>query len=100
MSKKLFVVDTLVTYRMKYVIEAKELDHAFDEITMRDSGNDDDFFDELSQLCLGEQVIDGRPITEDEFKEMIKSLSTDKKEMCSYWMGDKLIRKINYDKKD
>jgi len=27
---------------------------------------------------------------------MLKDLEADKDEMSSYWMGDKLIRKINY----
>ena len=96
MSKKLFVVDTLITYRMRYVIEGDELSHAYDEITMKDSGLDADFFEEVSQKCLGEQIIEGREITKDEFSAMLKRMEQDKSELCSHWLGDKLIRKIDY----
>ena len=90
-DKKLFLVDTIVTYRMRYVIEAKELPHAFDEVTMIDSGNPEDSFSEFSQKYIGEDILDGREISMKEFDVL---LSTDKE--CSHWMGKKLIRKINY----
>lgn len=96
---KLFIVDTIISYRMKYAIEAKSLEHAYDELTMRDSGNSADDFDEITQKCLGEQIIDGREISKDEFKILMGTLSTDESEMSSYWMEDKLIRKINYDRR-
>ena len=94
----LYVIDTLVQFRHKYVIEADELDHAYDEIVMRDSGNPDDEFEEISQRFLGETIIDGRQVSYEEYENMMKTLQNDKSEMCSYWMGDKLIRKINYDR--
>jgi hypothetical protein len=97
-KKKLYVVDTISTYRMRYVIEAKELDHAYDEITMIDSGNEDDIFCEVSQKHLGETIIDGREISKKDFKKMLKDLENNKDEICSYWMGDKLIRVIDYDR--
>ncbi len=90
---KLFIVDTIVTYRMRYVIRGNELEHCMDEITMRDSGNDKDYFEEFSQKCLGEQIADGREITMDEFNLM---LVEDKN--ASSWMGEKLIRDIKYEK--
>lgn len=95
-KKKLYLVDTVVTFRHRYVIEANELEHAFDEVTMRDSGNDADHFEEVTQLCLGEQISDGREISKKEFKKMLKNLEIDNRELSSYWMGDKLIRKIDY----
>ncbi len=97
-KKKLYLVDTVTTFRHRYVIEANELEHAFDEVTMRDSGNHDDHFEEVTQLCLGEQISDGREISKKEFKKMLKNLETDNREVSSYWMGDKLIRKIDYDR--
>lgn len=97
-KKKLYLVDTIVTFRHKYVIEADELEHAYDEVTMRDSGADEDSFEEVTQLYLGETITDGREISKKEFKKMLKALETDKREMSSYWMGDKLIRKIDYDR--
>lgn len=96
MTKKLFIVDTTVTFRHKYVIEAKSVEHAYDEVTMRDSGNVNDDFPEVTQRCLGETIIDGREITLEEFDKMLKLLEVDKDELSSHWMGHKLIRKINY----
>jgi hypothetical protein len=92
----LFIVDTITTTRMRYVIDAKEASHAEDEVTMLDSGNPDDFFNEVSQKCLGETIVDTREITKDEFDKMLGELA-DKAEGC-YWLGDKLIRKIKYKK--
>lgn len=96
MAKKLFLVDTIVTFRHKYVIEADELSHAYDEVTMRDSGNPADDFTEVTQKFISENIIDGREISNKEFKKLIKNLEIDKDENSSYWLGDELIRKINY----
>lgn len=96
MTKKLFVVDTITTFRHRYVVEADELDHAYDEVTMIDSGADTDFFEPVTQRYLGEVITDGREITKEEFNKMLAQCSVDKNESCSHWMGDKLIRSINY----
>lgn len=92
-KKKLFVVDTISTFRQRYVIEAESLEHAYDEVTMRDSGSEDDDFEEFSQKWLGETIIDGREIKMKHFNKMLE----EDKECCG-WMGEKLIRKINYDR--
>ena len=97
-KKKLYIVDTIVTFRHKYVIEADALEHAYDEVTMRDSGAEEDNFCEVTQRYLGEVITDGREIDKKEFKKLLKTLEKDKDEMASYWMGDKLIRKIDYDR--
>lgn len=94
----LFVIDTIVQFRHKYVIEAENVEHAYDEVTMRDSGCDEDLFDEVTQRYLGETILDGRQITKDEFDQMLVDLSKDKDEMSSHWCGDKLIRKIDYER--
>jgi len=96
-KKKLFIVDTIVTFRHRYVIEANELEHAYDEVTMIDSGNDSDLFEPVSSKCLGETIIDGRKISKKKFNELLNTLENDSSEQSSYWMGDDLIRKINYD---
>lgn len=90
----LFIVDTIVTTRMRYVIEAKEASHAEDEVTMIDSGSPDDRFEEFSQRNLGEVIVDTRSITKAEFKKMLEESKTTGE--SSYWMGEKLIRKIDY----
>jgi hypothetical protein len=90
----LFIVDTITTTRMRYVIDAKEASHAEDEVTMIDSGNPDDFFEEFSQRFLGETIVDTRKITKKEFDKMLKELEVNKE--GSHWMGDELIRTIKY----
>lgn len=97
-KQNLYIVDTVVTFRHRYVIEAKNLEHAYDEVTMKDSGNEKDYFEEMTQKFIGETIIDGREITKKEFKLMLERLEHDKDEWCSYWMGDKLIRKIDYNR--
>ena len=97
-NKKLYLVDTIVTFRHRYVVEAKELEHAYDEVTMRDSGASNDHFEEVTQRCLSEQIIGGQKISKKEFKKLLKNLESDDKELSSYWMGDQLIRKIDYDR--
>ena len=97
-KKKLYIVDTISTFRHRYVIEAAELEHAYDEVTMVDSGNEDDSFESVTQRHLGEVIVDGREISKKDFKKMLKELEKDKDENSSYWMGDKLIRVIDYDR--
>ena len=95
-TKKLYLVDTIVTFRHKYVVEANSLEHAYDEITMRESGNERDNFDEVTQRYLGEVISDGREITTADFDRLLATCESDTNETSSYWMGDDLIRKIDY----
>jgi NAD(P)H-hydrate repair Nnr-like enzyme with NAD(P)H-hydrate dehydratase domain len=91
----LYEIDVLVTFRNKYIIEADALEHAFDELVMTEHNRE---FEEISQKFLGEQIIDGRETTIEGVKETINRLKEDKHELCSYWMEDKLIHKIDYTK--
>jgi len=91
----LFEIDVIVTFRNKYVIEAKELSHAFDEIVMTEHDRN---FSEITQKCLGEQILDGKEITQEQLITLMQRLQDDKDELYSYWMGDKLIHKIDYTK--
>ena len=94
----LYVIDTLVQFRHRYVIEADCVDHAYDEVAMRESSNEKDYFDEIAQMYLGETILDGREITYEDFQKMLDELKNDKHESSSYWMGDKLIRKVDYER--
>jgi len=96
MSKKLFIVETISSFKNTYVIEADELEHAFDEVTMVDSGSPDDVFDAAEQVYLGETIIGGRGIKMKHFKQLLKD--TEVAGTGSPWMGEKLIRKLDYDK--
>lgn len=91
----LFEVDVLVSFRNKYVIEAESLEHAYDELVMTEHERN---FDEVTQKFLGEQIIEGREISREGMTEMINRLKDDKSELCSYWMDERLIHKIDYTK--
>lgn len=90
----IFIVDTISSFRMRYAIEAKSLEHAYDEVAMNGVP---DSFDEMSQKHIGEQIIDGRELTKTQFDSMVQKLTADKEEMISDWMGDELIHKIKYE---
>ena len=62
-KKKYFVVDTVVTYRMRYVLEDDNAEYAMDTVSMEEAV-------EFSQQCLGEQIYDTRELTEDQVIEL------------------------------
>jgi hypothetical protein len=92
----LFVVETIHTFRHKYVIDCKSLDHAYDTVAMEEA-------EEFSQMSLGEQIITGHEITREEFTRMSKSLEEHgdgthyRPESGSPWMGEKMIHHVEYD---
>jgi hypothetical protein len=62
-TTKIVLVDTLVSYRMRYAVELAEdspESWALDTVTMEQAV-------EFSQECLGEQIVSHRVITEAEF---------------------------------
>lgn len=92
----LFVVETIQTYRHRYVVDCKSLDHAYDTVAMNDA-------QEFSQMYLGEQIISGREISREQFHRMNEALEKYgdgthyQPESGSPWMGDKMIHVVNYD---
>ncbi len=96
-KKHLYVVDTITTIRNRYIVEAKSLEHAYDEVTMIDSEFDISHFEPFSQKDLGETIVDGRKISKKKFYKMNESLNNpDSREIGSPWMGEKMIRRIDY----
>lgn len=94
----LFVVETIQTFRHKYVIDCKEAEHAGDTVVMNEA-------DEFSQMSLGENIIRTYEITHGEFNEMNRLMSIGpgdgthyQPESGSPWMGEKMIHVVNYDK--
>jgi len=91
----LFVVETISTFRHKYVIECEQLEHAFDTVTMEEAA-------EFSQMHLGEQIVTGREISRKEFNSMNKALEAYgdgtkyRPETGSPWMNEKMIHKVDY----
>ena len=92
----LFVVETIQTFRHRYVVDCKSLEHAYDTVTMEEA-------DEFSQMHLGEQIVTGRGISKEEFIDMNKSLESHgdgthyRPESGSPWMGEKMIHVVKYD---
>lgn len=92
----LFVVETIQTFRHKYVIDCKNLEHAYDTVAMHEAN-------EFSQMHLGEQIVTGRSITLEEFHSMNDALKNHgdgthyQPEHGSPWMGEKSIHVVEYD---
>ena len=80
MSKKLFLVDTISTFHMRYLIEAESKSQA--EVIART----DNFGDEFSQTHLGETVLTARKIKR---KDAIKQFREDNSYL-SGWTDEKI----------
>ena len=89
----LYKVTTVLQFKHVYFVEGQSLDHVYDEVSMRESGSPDDYFEETSQEYLNETIIDGVPTTMQEFFDHIQNTQG----LCSQWMGEKLIHKMKYD---
>jgi hypothetical protein len=92
----LYVVETIQTFRHKYVIDCKEVSHATDTVAMDEAS-------EFSQMYIGEQIISSKEITKDEYHRMNMAIDTSfgdgthyQPETGSPWMGEKLIHVVNY----
>ena len=70
MEKKLYLVETVSIFRQRYVIEAKEAEHAEDEVTMYATGPYYEDFSEFSQKHVAENIVSTREITSDEYMKI------------------------------
>ena len=66
-NRKLVLVETVSMFRMRYVVECDEEEHASDEVVMRKG---DDGFEEFSQQHLDEVITSTRVITEQEYSDL------------------------------
>jgi hypothetical protein len=67
MEKKLYMVETVSIFRMRYVVEAREPTHAEDEVVMRLTTDD---FKEFSQHHVDECITSTREISATDFMNM------------------------------
>jgi hypothetical protein len=67
MDKKLYMVETVSIFRMRYVVEAREAEHAEDEVVMRLTSDD---FKEFSQHHVDECITSTRQISATDFMDM------------------------------
>jgi hypothetical protein len=85
----LFEVSTVSLFRHKYVIEAKNLEHAYDTVLI-------DNPEALTQKFLDENIIDGRKIGRKEFKRLCNDSMNDSRELSNAHLGTHIIHKVNY----
>ena len=60
LAHPMYIVETVSTFRMRYVVSCKSAEHAMDTVTMNEAS-------EMSQLHIGEQIISAREISHAEF---------------------------------
>lgn len=92
MEKKLYLVETVSMFRMRYVIEAREESHAHDEFIM-EIGKDS--FKEFSQHHIDEVIVSSRELSA---KDYLKLFDADN-DYCKNWdIADKMksINSIDY----
>lgn len=67
MEKKLYVIDVMSTFRMRYVVEARSEEHALDEVVMEEHNID---FKEFSQEHIGTHIFASREVTKEQYLEL------------------------------
>ena len=94
MKKKLYVVDIMSTFRLRYVVEAEEESHALDEVVLNEHRTD---FKEFSQEHIGTHVFSSREISDKEYLELFDK---DNDYLKNWSKKQKLnhINKIDYEK--
>lgn len=67
MEKKLYLVETVSMFRMRYVVEAREESHAMDEVVC-ELGNHE--FKEFSQHHMDEVIVSTRELSAADYMEL------------------------------
>jgi hypothetical protein len=62
-EEKLYLVETVSMFRHRYAVRARSLEHAKDTVVCEEAN-------ELSQEYIGENIVGGREITEEEYLEI------------------------------
>ena len=95
MAKKLFLVETVSIFRQRYVVEAKNAEHAQDEVVIATTGDYDENWKEFSQHHVDECITSTREISK---KEYLDLFDTDNEYLKSWSVEQKMksINKINY----
>ena len=92
MEKKLYLVETVSMFRMRYVIEAREEEHATDEFVM-EIGKDD--FHEFSQHHMDEVIVSTRELSAKDYLELFDK---DNQYLKSWDIAEKMrfINSVDY----
>lgn len=93
MEKKLYLVETVSIFRHRYVVEAREAEHAWDEVVMNTSDlrTYDDKFQEFSQKHIDECISSVREIS---IKEYLKLFDVDN-DYIKDWNNKQKLSYIN-----
>jgi hypothetical protein len=93
--KKLYMVETLLLTKFRYVVEAREKVHAMDEVVMNTTGSFNQDWQEFSQRALDEVISDCREISPAEYLELFDS---DNAYLKNWTLDQKLsyINEIDY----
>jgi len=88
MEKKLYMVEVMSTFRMRYVVEAREEEHALDEVVMNEHRTE---FKEFSQEHVGTNIFSSREISATDYMELFNKDN----EYLKVWPIDKKMSFIN-----
>lgn len=87
-------ITTINTFRNRYIIEANSLEEAYDLILI-------DQPEELSQVHIDESIVDGRQISESEFKRLLIQVQNESKTyqgLDNSHLGKKIIHRADLSK--
>jgi hypothetical protein len=82
------MVDVVSTFRIRYVVEAREEEHALDEVVMREHDTD---FKEFSQEHLGYHICSSQEMTE---QKLIEQFDKDN-DYLKNWSDKQKLNTIN-----
>ncbi len=86
MEKKLYLVETVSMFRIRYVVEAKEEEHAGDEVVMRSSD-----IKEFSQHHVDENILSIRELSRIDYLDLFDKDN----DYLSSWSEEEKLRFIN-----
>ena len=69
MTEKLYVVDVMTTFRMRYVVKARSEEHALDEVVCNEHDTE---FKEFSQEHIGTHIFSSREVDTKEYLELFE----------------------------
>lgn len=94
MEKKLYMVETVSIFRHRYVVEAREAEHASDEVIMGIGRSSSDF-QEFSQKHIDELITSTREINAEEY---LKEFDADNDYLKEWSIPQKMqyIHSIDY----
>jgi hypothetical protein len=89
-DKKLYLVETVSIFRMRYVIEAEDESHALDEVTYHVTGGEE--LKEFSQKHIDEVVVSSRKISN---KSYLKLFDKDN-DYLKNWNKEQKLQYVNW----